>query len=107
MIRSAAGITKLANTCMIIGFVLLALEVSVVGYALSFHGQPPSREIGQAVWAIGLILPTAICAAFLLDSHIRPRPFRLTIAWATISVIVPILTVFFIIRVTHLTLGAE
>jgi hypothetical protein len=107
MIRTAAGITKLANTCMILGFVLLALEAFVVGYALSFHGRPPSREIGEAVWALGLILPTAICAAFLLDSHIRPRAFRLTIAWATISIIVPILTVLFIIRVAHLTLGSE
>jgi|GEM_PF-6902293 hypothetical protein len=107
MIRTATGITKLANTCFIFGFVLLALEVGVVGYAISIHGRPPSREIGQAIWAVGLLLPTAICAAFLADSHIRPRAFRLTIMWATIAVIVPVLTVFFIIRVTHLTLGAE
>jgi len=107
MIRSAAGITKLANACMSVGFVLLALEGCVAGYALSIHGRPPSREIGQAIWAIGLLLPTAICAAFLLDSHIRPRAFRLTVAWATISIIVPILTVVFIIRVAHLTLGSE
>jgi hypothetical protein len=107
MIRTADGINKLANTCLVMGFVLLALEVGVIGYAVSIHGRPPSRDVGQAIWAIGLLLPTAICAAFLLDSHIRPRPFRVTIAWATLAVIVPIATVFFIIRVTHLTLGGE
>jgi hypothetical protein len=85
--------------------VLLSLEIAVVAYALSFHGRPPSHEIGMAVWAIGLLLPTATCAAFLADSHIRPRAFRVTIAWAIISVLVPILTVLFIIRVTHLTLS--
>ncbi len=107
MIRTAAGITKLANTCFMLGFVLLALEVAVILYALSFHGRPPSHEIGLTVWAAGLLLPTAICATFLLDSHIRPRAFRVTIAWAAMSIIVPILTVLFIIRVAHLGLGGE
>jgi hypothetical protein len=102
MIRTAAGITKLANACFILGFVLLALEALLVGYAISVHGRPPSREIGEAVWAIGLLLPTATCAAFLADSHIRPRAYRVTVGWAIASVAVPIVTVFFIVRVTHM-----
>ena len=107
MIRSAAGIAKLANSCFALGFVLLALEVLVIVVAVNLHGRPPSREIGLAIWAVGLILPTASCAAFLADSHIRPRAFRVTIAWASIAVIVPILTVFYIIHVTHLIPGRE
>jgi hypothetical protein len=107
MIRTAAGIVKLANTCLVLGFVLLALELLVVGYAVSLHGQPPSHEVGIAIWVLGLILPTGICAAFLADSHIRPRAFRVTITWASVAVIVPILTVFYIIHVTHVLPGRE
>jgi len=100
LIKSAAGITKLANTCFVLAFVLLALELVTIAAAIVLRNQVVPHGLAAAIWAIGLILPTATCAAFLADSHIRPRPFRTTVFWVCTSIAVPILTVLFIIRTT-------
>jgi hypothetical protein len=91
---SRTGVASIAYATAI---ALMLLKVALVIAGVELRAGPWSHGWLMAIYAAGKVVPTLICAAFLVDAVTRPRSKRMQVFWSAMLAGIPLFTVAFVL----------
>ena len=95
---SGASSPPVASIAYWTAVALMLLKITLVIAGVDLHAGPRSHGWLMAIYAAGKIVPTFICAAFLVDAITRPRSKPMQIFWAAMLAFIPVFTVTVVLR---------